>query len=133
MASHPSDRIFSMKSSFRLRLFALLAATIACAGLPGCLVVHQSDTTISGTKIPAATFAQIEPGKSKAFVVGLLGEPSIKVKMDGGGELWKWRYSETHKDNSGFIFVFMNKDETKMEKTCCVEFTEDVVTKVWSE
>jgi outer membrane protein assembly factor BamE (lipoprotein component of BamABCDE complex) len=122
-----------MKSSLRLRLFTLLAATIACAGLPGCLAVHQTDTTISGTKIPPATFAQIEPGKSKEFVVGLLGEPSVKVKMDGGGELWKWRYSETHKDNSGLIFVFMSKNETKVEKTCCVEFTEGVVTKVWSE
>jgi outer membrane protein assembly factor BamE (lipoprotein component of BamABCDE complex) len=122
-----------MKSSLSLRFFTLLAATIACAGLPGCLVVHQTDTTISGTKISPATFAQIEPGKSMAFVVGLLGEPSIKVKMDGGGELWKWRYSETRKDNSGLIFVFISKDETKTEKTCCVEFTEGVVTKVWSE
>jgi outer membrane protein assembly factor BamE (lipoprotein component of BamABCDE complex) len=122
-----------MKPTLRLGLCTLLVATIACAGLPGCLVVRDNGTTISGTKIPPATFAQIEPGKSKAFVAGLLGEPSIKVKMDGGGELWKWRYSETHKDSSGLIFVFMSKNETKMEKTCCVEFTEDVVTKVWSE
>jgi outer membrane protein assembly factor BamE (lipoprotein component of BamABCDE complex) len=122
-----------MKSFLRLRLLMLLAATIACAGLPGCLAVRDNSTTISGTKILPATFAQIEPGKSKEFVLGLLGEPSIKVKKDDGVELWKWRYSETHKNNSGFIFVFISKDETKVEKTCCVEFTEGVVTKVWSE
>lgn len=122
-----------MKPTPRLLRCILLAATMACAGLPGCLVVRDNGTVTSGTKIAPATFAQIEPGKPKAFVVGLLGEPSVKVKMDGGGELWKWCYSETHKDNSGLIFVFISKNETKMEKTCCVEFTADVVTKAWSE
>lgn len=122
-----------MKATLRLHLLPLAVAAVACAGTPGCLVVRQNETTISGTKIAPAAFAQVEPGKSKAFVVGLLGEPSVKVKRDSGGELWKWRYSETHQDNSGLIFVFMNRSQTKVESTCCVEFTEDVVTKVWTE
>jgi outer membrane protein assembly factor BamE (lipoprotein component of BamABCDE complex) len=122
-----------MKASLRLRCGALLAATIVCAGLPACLVVHDNATTVSGQKISPDTFAQVVPGKSQAFVLGLLGEPSAKVKLDGGGERWKWRYSETKKTSSGFIFVFINKDETRFEKTCCVEFADGVVTRAWSE
>ncbi len=122
-----------MKSILRLRRGATLAALLACAAFSACVVVHDNTTTASGTKVAPDAFAQIGPGKSQAFVAGLLGEPSTKVKTDGGGERWKWRYVETKKTTSGFIFVFMNKEETKVEQTYCVEFADGVVTRTWKE
>ncbi len=110
-----------------------LAALFACAGLTGCVVVSSHTTTTSGHKIDADTFAQIEPGKSKEFVISLLGQPSEKSRKDDESDIWRWRYSENQHSASGFIVLFASNTDNRTQQTRCVEFKNGVVTRVWTE
>lgn len=114
------------------RLLAL-AAVLVCVGFSGCVVVSDNHNTTTGQKIDASTFAQIEPGKSKEFVVNLLGEPSEKYTNDDGTERWTWRYSETHRSTSGFIVLFASTSDNTIRQTRNVQFKGGYVTRTWSD
>jgi len=110
-----------------------LAAVIACAGLAGCVVMTGKDATTNGRKIDDATFAQVVPGKTKDFVEGLLGEPSERIPREDGTVQWRWRYSERHDSNTGFIFLFASHNSTTVTQVRFVEFKDGVVTRDGTE
>ncbi len=113
--------------------FLMLATVIVCAGLAGCVVMNGKDTTTSGRKIDDATFAQVVPGKTKDFVEALLGEPSEKKTKEDGTVQWRWRYSERHDSNTGFIVLFASHSSSTMTQNRYVEFKDGVVTREWTE
>jgi outer membrane protein assembly factor BamE (lipoprotein component of BamABCDE complex) len=121
-----------VKSPRCLRLVALLAAVVIAGGLPGCVIMHTTSTAISGKNIAPNVFAQIVPGKSKAFVVGMLGEPTERIKEDADSDLWKWRYSEKHETTNAFIFFPLHQNNS-VEQTHFVEFKDGVVVRAWAE
>lgn len=112
---------------------AILATTLVGAGLAGCVAVADNHTTTTGHQIDPAAFAQVEPGKSKEFVVGLLGEPSEKVNNDDGTETWRWRYTEERRSMSGFIVLFAATNENRTVQTRFVQFKGGLVTRAWTE
>jgi len=122
----------AVKRSRRLRLFAMLAAVVIAGGLPGCVIMHTTSTAISGKNISSNVFAQIVPGKSKAFAVAMLGEPTERIKEDADSDLWKWHYSERHETTNAFIFFPLHQNNS-VEQTHFVEFKDGVVVKAWVE
>jgi hypothetical protein len=125
-----------------------LAAFLLGAGLPGCVAVSTNDSQVkaeistepeaadktdSGPSALRARFKQVEPGQSKDFILGLLGEPKEKIPEDGGAELWKYPYREGHGSFDSFIFLYANAQTTTLEKNHYIEFKDSVVTKTWNE
>ncbi len=127
-----STRSSSIPSA-ALRRVLVLAAALACASLTGCVIVTNSDTTTTGRKIDASVFDQVQLGKSKDFVVNLLGEPTEKRMLDGGVEQWRWRYTERHESDGAFIVLFASHKADTSTQTRVVEFKDGVVTRVTTE
>ncbi len=114
----------------RLASFAILAALLIAA--PGCLFGGHSDVRREGTYVAASTMDQIKPGKTtKSWVRAVVGEPTERIHIDAGQELWKYAYTET-KDSSGYVFlIFSGSDSKKTENNVFIEFEGDVVRKTW--
>jgi outer membrane protein assembly factor BamE (lipoprotein component of BamABCDE complex) len=125
-----------MKSLLRFHLPVWLGAVILCAGLPGCSVVvdSSSNTQTSGKNVSPSAFAQIQPGETKDDVAALLGQPSKRIPLDAGAELWEWDYREVHTSSGGIIFLFHSERQTTNEKAAYVEFSgSGTVAKTWRD
>jgi outer membrane protein assembly factor BamE (lipoprotein component of BamABCDE complex) len=122
-----------MKFSRYFRLLPLVTASLLVLGLAGCIATNSSNTNIAGKAVSADVFDQIQPGKTKDFVVGLLGEPSKKITEDNGSEVWRWNCIETKITERTFIILFVAVDRTNTTQTTAVEFKDGVVTKAWRE
>jgi len=127
--AHPA----AMKFLRRKRLFIWLAAIIAVAGLTGCLSTNESFSDTAGANPRRLEFDGIKTGQSKDFILGLLGEPKEKITEDDGGELWRWPYLDRNTATNGFIFLYLNSNQTTVEKNRYVEFKNGIVAKTWSE
>jgi len=121
-----------MKHSVRFgRVFVLFIAIIPLfAG--GCLISSDSSQHRSGTYVSDETLHQIEPGKTTSgWVRATLGPPTEVDKLDAGGELWKYTYTE-RKESSGAVFlIFAGHDKKEISGTVFVEVRNGVVTKTW--
>jgi outer membrane protein assembly factor BamE (lipoprotein component of BamABCDE complex) len=116
------------------RVLSLFTISLLGLVLAGCIITNNSNTKITGHVISDDTFAQIQPGKTKDFVTGLIGQPSLKTTADSGNEVWKWNYSETKIAERSFIVLFESSDATTTKQTTVVEFNKDgVVTKTSRE
>jgi len=116
------------------RLLSFLAISLLGLGLAGCIVTNNSDTKITGKVISDEAFVQIQPGKTKDFVTGLIGQPSQKINNDDGSAVWKWNYTVTNMDEHSFIVLFESTNTTTTKQTTVVDFNKDgVVTKTSRE
>lgn len=116
-----------------LRTFTFLAVLAAAAVCPGCLIGSHSHTNVSGRYVGPETLAQIQPGKSEAYVLALLGDPSDKTNIENGTSIWKWRYTETRNSSGAVIFIFASDTKTETERTTYVEFKDGAVVKAWHD
>ncbi len=115
------------------RKILLLAAVLPIAALSGCLIGGHSKTEVTGTKVGAETIAQIQPGKSKTYVLALLGEPTVKLDVGNNNELWKWSYTEHRTSSGSLLFIFGSTSEKESTSICYVEFTHEIVTRAWRD
>src|SRR3954470_18708726 len=102
--------------------------------LSGCLVSGSASQQRTGNYVADSTFSQIEPGKTTAgWVLATLGEPDSKTKVDGGGggEVWKWRYTEKRESNTAVFLLFGGSDKKETNGTAFVEVKDGVVTNKW--
>jgi outer membrane protein assembly factor BamE (lipoprotein component of BamABCDE complex) len=102
-------------------------------GLCGCIINTGSHSAHSGNYVSAQTFEQISPGKSKDFVLALLGEPTTKTPLSDGSEIWKWKYRQTEKKSGTLLFVFNGDSTTETESQTFVVFKDDVVSQAWRD
>jgi outer membrane protein assembly factor BamE (lipoprotein component of BamABCDE complex) len=119
--------------TLNLRSLVLPTALLACTALSGCLIGSESHTNISGRYISEQTLAQVTPGKSRDYVLALLGEPAEKTSIPDGTEIWKWRYSERKQNDTSVIFLVGAKSETQTDHTSYVEMKDDAVVKAWRD
>jgi outer membrane protein assembly factor BamE (lipoprotein component of BamABCDE complex) len=98
----------------------------------GCLVGGGSTTRREGNYVSQSTLSNIETGKTtKAWIVATLGEPTTKIVLEPGHELWKYSYKET-KESGGFVFLLYAGGDTKIaDGTVFVEMQNSIVTKTW--
>jgi outer membrane protein assembly factor BamE (lipoprotein component of BamABCDE complex) len=119
--------------SMTLRLPVFIAALAVAALAPSCLIGSSSHTKVSGRDFGPDTLNQVQPGKSKSYVIALLGDPTDKIQVDGGTDIWKWRYTE-HRDSSGSVIFLVSSDsETETRHTTYVEFNNGAVVKAWRD
>ena len=116
-----------------LRSITFVAASLACTTLGGCLIGSSSHTDSSGHLIGADTLAQIQPGKDTAYVLALIGDPTDKTLLDGGTEIWKWRYTERKNSSGSVIFLLSAENKTESTKITYVEFKDGIVVKAWRD
>jgi len=122
-----------MKSSHHFRIISLLLAGLLVMGLTGCIATKSSNVNIAGKTIPDDVYTQIQSGKSKDFVVGLIGEPFKKTTGDAGIEVWRWNYSETNTSARTIMILYVEVHRVNTTQTVAVEFKDGIVTKVWRE
>jgi outer membrane protein assembly factor BamE (lipoprotein component of BamABCDE complex) len=110
--------------------------TLVMAFIPmfagGCLISADSSQHRSGSYVSDETLRQIEPGKTTSdWVRATLGAPTKVDKLEGGGELWKYTYTE-RKESSGAVFlIFAGHDKKEISGTVFIEVRDGVVTKTW--
>ena len=115
------------------RTLAFVAASLACTTLGGCLIGSSTHTDTSGHLIGNDTLAQIQPGKDTAYVLALIGDPTDKTLLDGGTEIWKWRYTERKNSSGTVIFLLSADNKTETTKITYVEFKDGIVVKAWRD
>jgi len=123
----------SSRTSLALRTLTLVAASLACTTLGGCLIGSNTQTESSGRSIGNETLAQIQPGKDTAYVLALVGDPTDKTVLDGGTEIWKWRYTERKNSTGSVIFLLSAESKSESSKTTYVEFKDGIVVKAWRD
>jgi outer membrane protein assembly factor BamE (lipoprotein component of BamABCDE complex) len=125
----------SHSSSFPRALLSRAPAAFAlCAlGLCGCVINTGSHSETSGRYIGEQTFEQVSPGKSKEFVLAVLGEPTTKTPLSDGSEIWKWLYRQKKKSSGSVLFVFNGDSSTETQSATFVMFKDDVVTQAWRD
>lgn len=111
----------------------LLLALVATFALSGCLIGGSSKTHVTGTKVGPETIAQLQSGKSQAFLLALLGEPTSKADVGNSSSLWKWTYSERKTSSGSVLFIFGSTSEQEITSTCCVEFKQEFVVRAWRD
>jgi len=119
--------------STKLSIGVVVLALAAPCVLTGCLIGSKQRTHVTGRYVGPDTLAQIQPGKSAEYVTALLGDPSEKVSIDGGVEIWKWSYTERRDSSGSLIFVFSADSQTETQRTTYVELEDDVVVKAWRD
>jgi outer membrane protein assembly factor BamE (lipoprotein component of BamABCDE complex) len=122
-----------MKFHHGFRIIPFCAASLLGLGLTGCFATNSSNTNIAGKTIPDDLFAQVQPGKTKDFVVDLLGPPATKITEDNGREVWRWDYNETKTAAKTFMIFYVAVDRTRTIQTAAVAFQNGVVVKTWRE
>ncbi len=115
------------------RIIPFFTASLLGLGLGGCIATNSSNTNIAGKTIPDDLFTQIQPGKTKDFVVGLIGDPFKKIAEDNGLEVWRWNYNETKTAERTFMIFYVAVDRTNTIQTAVVAFKDGVVVKAWRE
>lgn len=109
--------------------FALLCA---CLMLTGCLVMSNKEDKITGNYVASSTFDQIAPGKTTAaWVKSTLGEPTEKSSLDGGAEVWKYKYTERKESQGAIFLIFGGQNVKERPGTAFVEFKDGVVVNKW--
>lgn len=111
----------------------LCAASLAGCLFCACIVNVDSHKERTGRYVSAATLQQVEPGRSPAYVLALLGEPTSRTTIEGATEIWKWTYSETKHREGQLIFVFDGDETQRIEGATFVEFQDGLVRKTWQD
>jgi outer membrane protein assembly factor BamE (lipoprotein component of BamABCDE complex) len=111
----------------------LPAALCLCIGSSSCLIGTSSRTENTGKYVSQNTLAQIQPGKDKAYVLALIGEPTTKSTIDGNTEIWKWCYTEQKNSSGHVIFLVSSDKRIQTEHTTFVEFYGSSVVKAWTD
>lgn len=109
------------------------ALALVTLGLCGCIINTDSHSQYSGKYISQQTLDQVSPGKTKEFVLAVLGEPSTKTPLSDGTEIWKWRYRNTKRSSGSVLFVFNGDSTTETETATYVLFNADLVTETWRD
>lgn len=123
----------SVLASRRFQCTAAAVASLVTLGLNGCVINTGSHRETSGRYIGEQTFEQVSPGKSKEFVLAVLGEPSSKTPLSDGTEIWKWIYKQKNKSSGSVLFVFNGDSTTETETSTFVQFKDDVVSQAWRD
>jgi outer membrane protein assembly factor BamE (lipoprotein component of BamABCDE complex) len=122
-----------LRSPLLPRIALVALGSIALSALSGCIIHADSHVQKTGRVVGPQTLAQITPGKDKAFVIALLGEPSSTTALEGGTEIWKWTYSEKRVHRGSLIFVFDTDETTERSGATYVQFENEAVAKSWQD
>jgi outer membrane protein assembly factor BamE (lipoprotein component of BamABCDE complex) len=118
-------------SHYRKPIISCLASFLLLGA--GCSVGVQSHTETTGTYIGQETLAQITPGKTKEYVLAVLGNPAVKKPAGDNTEIWEWSYTEKKITSGDLPFVVGSASSTDYTHTVYVEFDNGVVGKKWSD
>ncbi len=115
-----------------MRIITVLLSMVLMMGSSGCLFGGHSKVHREGNYVAATTLGQIQPGKTdRAWVQAVIGEPTERVIVQPGHEIWKYAYSET-KDSSGYVFLIFGASDKKVtDSNVFIEFEGQIVTRTW--
>jgi len=119
--------------SLLLRSTVFAAALALCAITPSCLIGSSSHTKVTGRDFGPDTLAQVQPGRTKSYVLAILGDPTDKIAVEDGTDIWKWRFTESRDSSGSVIFLVASDSQTETRHTTYVEFKDGVVLKAWRD
>ncbi|MFQ5504960.1 MAG: outer membrane protein assembly factor BamE [Planctomycetota bacterium] len=115
---------------------AAARALVLALSLPlaSCLIDSSSTTNVDGRYVSDETLSRIEPGRSKDFVLALLGPASEIVDAEQeGSEIWRYSYRRETRRSGGFIFLFSTSKRVESSGTVYVEFKDGKVVESWRD
>jgi outer membrane protein assembly factor BamE (lipoprotein component of BamABCDE complex) len=110
-----------------------LGSLILCSCLSSCIIDTSSRTERSGRQVGHETLEQIQPGRTREFVLALLGEPTSRSGAGGKSEVWKWEYRSREQRSGSLIFVFDSDKTTEVRNTTYVLFEDGQAVKAWQD
>ena len=116
----------------RVRILSVPVVLLAFT-LSGCIVSSNGRSSQSGQYVSPKTFEQIEVGKSKDFVLAVLGPPTSRSSLEDGEEVWRWRYTETRDSSRQILFLLNTSNKDEVEHNTFVAFKDGVVTNSWRD
>lgn len=117
----------------RTKLIPILAAALLLF-LPSCLFGSEKNSKHTGNYVSQETLNKIEAGAEREYVLGLIGEPTTKVNLADGGQIWKWQYKIVSTSKGWVVFILSKESTETSSGTAYVEFDPDgKVTKTWRE
>jgi outer membrane protein assembly factor BamE (lipoprotein component of BamABCDE complex) len=122
-----------MKIHHTARIIPFFVVSMLGLAFTGCIATNSSNTNIAGKMVPDDVFAQVQPGKTKNFVLDLMGNPATKSTLDNGREVWRWNYDETKTAEKTFMIFYVAVDRTHTVQTAAVAFQDGIVVKAWRE
>lgn len=117
------------------KLSVLVCAIAALLVLSGCLVTASTKSYESGTRVPAGTLGNVEPGETTtAWLIATLGEPSRREALsDGDGEILVYHHAETETKRGKVFLLFKDTSRRKRTRSVYFETRDDVVQRYWIE
>jgi outer membrane protein assembly factor BamE (lipoprotein component of BamABCDE complex) len=115
-------------------LMGVALAGLCTLGVPGCLVVSNSQTQYSGRYISESRLERIEPGRSTADdVLDELGEPTTRTGNPDGSEVWRYEYTKTKSSRGTVFLLFAGSNRTETNGEVQVTLQDGVVKRVWRD
>jgi len=116
--------------NYKIHALYTVAATVAVAVLAGC-VSGTSEYKETGTYVSSATLRQIDPGATTGeWVLGVLGEPTERVEVGKGEEIWKYLFTESRNRKGQVLFV-TGADTSEASRSVFFEVKDGKVTRKW--
>jgi outer membrane protein assembly factor BamE (lipoprotein component of BamABCDE complex) len=136
MIEHAKGRETMGTGSGMKLMFVCFAVAALALPLGGCLVVKDSNQSITGKGIspPSGTLAQVEPGKTtKSQIMAMLGDPSSSQKVNDEEMLYRWDYGSNVNEETN-VFLLLHNRENKSTATSVYAMVKDgVVQKCWTD
>lgn len=108
-----------------MRTLVLLAAA---AVLPGCLITHGHESTISGAYVAKEDLFNIQPGQTtQAEVERTLGPPTNRTQFDDGAERWTYRWKEEKESGGAVFLLFAAGSEKTIVSEVAITFRDGIV------
>jgi outer membrane protein assembly factor BamE (lipoprotein component of BamABCDE complex) len=101
--------------------------------LSSCVIDTSSHNERSGRFISRETLEQIQSGRSRDFVLALLGDPTSRSRADEKTEIWRWEYRNCEHHSGSLVFVIDSDKTTETRSTTYVLFEDGQVAKAWQD
>lgn len=109
------------------RTTLLAAAAAALLTLPGCLIVSDRDTDISGAYVDNAAASKVVLHKtSPDQAIEYLGEPTERVTNDRGEDVLTWRWTKRTEDEGALFLVFAGETTKTETQSLSIAFRDGV-------
>lgn len=118
------------------KLFAATAVLVGVSwSLGGCLIASSTSMHESGRRVSASTLSQIEADvTTDAWLLAALGEPTARMKIEGGeGEILRYDYQRRRESSGAVFLLFAGSSSETIESSTYFEVKDGIVVRFWSE
>ncbi len=109
----------------------VLGLSLLLVPLGGCLVVAESETTVSGAYIAREDLFSIRPGSTtQEEVLRSFGPPTSRTQHDDGSESWIYRWTEEKESGGALFLIFAGESRRSITDSVTIVIRDGIVESV---